>query len=395
MDPVKIQDQPPVAALTGSLQALGEAAARRALELAIVVPTFNERANIPVLTDRLADVLSGIAYEIIIVDDDSPDGTSAAVREIAAHQSRVRIIRRIGRRGLASACLEGMMSTAARYVAVMDGDLQHDESILPRMLAAAVEGELDVVVASRNIAGAGMGDFAADRVQLSNLGLKLSRLILHAEVSDPMSGFFLADRRFIEEVIYRTSGVGFKILLDLLASSERPVRVAEVPYTFRTREAGESKLDFAVGLEYLYLLLDKLIGNVIPLRFALYTLVGAAGVVLHLGTLGLLYMSGHESFRFSQIAATVVSMTFNFLLNNLITYRDARLRGARWIWGLLTFYLACAAGAAINLSVSEQMLRGGLPWFIAGFAGLALSSVWNYGVTSVITWRRSRARRGR
>jgi dolichol-phosphate mannosyltransferase len=376
----------------GSLRALGEALASARLELAVVVPTFNERSNIPVLLDRLAAVLSGIAYEVIIVDDDSPDETWATVRGIATHQRRVRVIRRVGRRGLASACLEGMMATAAPYIAVMDGDLQHDETILPRMLTAAMTDHLDVVVATRNAAGASMGEFARDRVRLSNLGLKLSHLILHAEVSDPMSGFFLVDRGFIDEVIYDTSGIGFKILLDLLASAKRPVKIAEVPYTFRTREHGESKLDLAVSLEYLYLLLDKLIGQIVPLRFALFALIGAAGVLLHLGTLGILYVQGGATFRLAQIVATGVTMTFNFLLNNLITYRDAQLRGAKLLFGLFTFYFACSLGAAINLSVSEQLLRGGLPWLIAGFAGLVLSSVWNYGVTSVITWRRARER---
>jgi len=371
-----------------SLQALQETVGTRALELAVIIPTFNERANIPILIERLEGVLSGISYEVIVVDDDSPDGTWAAVRGLAAYQQRVRIIRRVGRRGLASACLEGMMSTAAAYVAVMDGDLQHDESILPRMFAAAREEHLDVVVASRNLAGASMGEFAQQRVRLSNLGLKLSRLILSTPVSDPMSGFFLADRRFVDEVIHDTCGIGFKILLDLLASAKRPVRIGEVPYTFRTREAGESKLDFATGLEYLYLLLDKLAGHLVPLRFALFALVGALGVVLHLGTLGALYLGAGWSFRTAQITATFVTMTFNYLLNNLVTYRDARLRGRAWLVGLLTFYVACSLGAAVNLSVSEQLLRSGSPWLFAGFAGLVLSSVWNYAVTSVTTWRR-------
>ena len=237
-----------------------------------------------------------------------------------------------------------------------------------------------------------MGQFAAERVRLSNLGLKLSRLVLHTTVSDPMSGFFLADRRFIDDAIYRTSGVGFKLLVDLLASSRRPVKLAEVPYTFRLREAGESKLDLMVGFEYLSLVLDKLTGGLIPPRFAMFTVVGAAGVVIHLATLALLYLNRYASFQTSQVAATLLAMTANFLLNNLFTYRDARLRGIRLLTGLLTFYAACAVGSAINLSVSGDLLRHGLPWLLSGLAGLAISSVWNYGVTSVTTWRAKRRR---
>jgi dolichol-phosphate mannosyltransferase len=240
------------------------------------------------------------------------------------------------------------------------------------------------------VAGASMGGFAESRVRLSNFGLKLSRLILHAEVHDPMSGFFLVDRKFVEETIYRTSGIGFKILVDLLASTRRPVNLSEIPYTFRNREAGESKLDFTVGLEYLYLVLDKLVGDFIPLRFVLYTMVGAAGVLLHLATLGLLYATGYAPFATAQIVATVAAMTFNFLLNNLVTYRDAKLKGNRLVIGLASFYLACSIGAILNLAISEQLLRYGVPWLSAGFTGLAISSVWNYAITNVTTWRRKR-----
>ena len=376
--------------VTESLVALSAGAAAQCLDLAVVIPTYNERDNIPPLLDRLSVALEGLTYEVLIVDDDSPDGTSEAVRQIALREHHVRLIRRIGRRGLASACLEGMVSTAAPYIAVMDGDLQHDESILPRMLVQAREQHLDVVVASRNTFGASMGEFAPRRVWLSNLGLKLSHLVLHTPVSDPMSGFFLVERSFLEQVVYRTSGVGFKVLVDLLASAQRPVRLAEVPYAFRLREHGDSKLDAAVSLEYLYLLLDKLIGHLLPLRFAMYTLVGAAGVVLHLATLGALYLNHWLPFQWAQASATLAAMTFNFLVNNLVTYRDASLRGRRLFTGLLTFYLACAIGAAVNFSVSENLFQRGLPWLLAGAAGLAISSVWNYGVTSVTTWRRRR-----
>lgn len=373
-----------------SLAALSAGAATECLDLAVVIPTYNERDNMAQLLDRLSVALDGVNYEVVIVDDDSPDGTSETVRRIALGDRRVRLIRRIGRRGLASACLEGMVSSAAPYIAVMDGDLQHDESILPRMLAQARDQHLDVVVASRHADGASMGEFAPRRVLLSNVGLKLSHLVLHTPLSDPMSGFFLVERSFLDEVVYRTSGVGFKILVDLLASARRPVRLAEVPYSFRSREHGASKLDAAVSLEYLYLLLDKLIGHLVPLRFAMYTLVGAAGMLLHLATLGALYLNHWSTFRVAQVSATLVAMTFNFLVNNLVTYRDSRLRGGRLLTGLLTFYLACAIGAAVNLSVSENLFQHGLPWLLSGATGLVISSVWNYGVTSVTTWRRRR-----
>jgi len=249
------------------------------------------------------------------------------------------------------------------------------------------EGNFDVVVGTRNAGGGSMGEFAAWRVFLSNLGLKISRLVTRVEVSDPMSGFFVLDRRLLDEVVYRTSGVGFKILVDLLSSAKRPVRVGEVPYSFRQRLHGESKLDINVGLEYLFLLADKLAGRWVPVRFLLYSAVGAVGVVLHVAMLRGALNAG-AAFAPAQMFATGVAMTGNFLLNNLVTYRDLRLRGWHILPGLLTFYAACSVGVFTNLTVSETLLEKGLPWVWAGIAGLAISSMWNYGVTNVITWRR-------
>ena len=358
------------------------------LDLAVVIPTFNERANIVPLLERLRQCLSGVEWEAIFVDDNSPDGTAASIREIARTDPRVRVLQRIGRRGLASACIEGMLATAAQYIAVMDADLQHDESILPRMYERIKAGQLDLVVGSRNIEGGSMGEFAKERVVLSGLGSRLSRTVCKCDLSDPMSGFFIVSRLFFEEVVYRLSGVGFKILVDMVASAQRPVRFDEVPYTFRTRERGESKLDINVGLEYLQLLLDKVIGHIVPSRFVLFTIVGAFGIVVHLGVLALLYYYLGQKFLYAQAAATAVAMTFNFLLNNLTTFRDRRLRGFQIVTGLFTYYVACSIGAVTNFSFAQFLLTAGLPWYLAGLLGMAVSSVWNYGVNAIFTWRR-------
>jgi dolichol-phosphate mannosyltransferase len=358
------------------------------LDLAIIIPTFNERANLVPLLERIRITLQGIRWEAIFVDDDSPDGTAAFARGLTLSDARVRVIQRIGRRGLASACIEGMLATAARYMAIMDADLQHDESILPRMYERITTGQFDVVVGSRNVEGGSMGEFAKQRVRLSSLGSRLSRSVCKCDLSDPMSGYFIVTREFFEEVVYRLSGVGFKILVDMVASARRPVRVAEVPYTFRNRERGESKLDINVGLEYLQLILDKMIGGIVPSRFVLFSLVGALGVLVHLAALGILYYVGGIAFAIAQGAATLIAMTFNFLLNNITTFRDRRLRGSHLIAGLFRYYIACWIGAIANLSFAAFLLRAGLPWYVAGFIGLAVSSVWNYGINMIFTWRR-------
>ena len=360
------------------------------LELAVVVPTFNESANVVPLLEALERSLEGVTYEVIFVDDDSPDGTADVVRQIARTNPRVRVLQRIQRRGLASACLEGMMATPARYIAVMDGDLQHDESILTSMLAKIKEGNLDLVVATRNAEGGGMGEFAKKRQWLSQMGRRLSDWVSHTGLSDPMSGFFMLDRRFLEEVIHSASGVGFKILLDLVASSKRPVRFAEVPFTFRKRVHGTSKLDIVVGLEYLQLLLDKTVGDLIPPRFIMFSMVGTAGLLLSLGLLYLLLNFGNMRFSAAQWITTFVAMTANYFVNNALTYRDRRLRGRRLAIGLVTFFAACFVGAVINVRIAEFIQDAGSSRYVAGACGLIIGAVWNYGVTSITTWRKVR-----
>jgi dolichol-phosphate mannosyltransferase len=360
------------------------------LELAIVVPTFKERDNIVPLLDSLDRVLQGTEYEVIFVDDDSPDGTANAVRQISLQRPNVRVLQRLNRRGLASACVEGMMSTAAPYIAVMDADLQHDESILPEMLRMIRATGVDLVVASRNVEGGSMGEFAQKRVAVSDLGRKVSRIITRTDVSDPMSGFFMMDRRFVEEVAPDVSAIGFKILLDMISSARRPITLREIPYRFRNRVHGESKLDVLVLVEYLQLVADKLVGHWIPPRFILFSAVGAVGAGLYLLLLYALYHTLQLDFRLSLVISTIAAMTSNFLLNNMITYRDRRLKGGRLISGLLTFYLACSVGAVVAIWMSELMQQSGIHWFLAGVTGVVMASIWNYSMTQFFTWRINR-----
>ena len=360
------------------------------VELAVIIPTFNERANITSVLQCLAEVLSGVNYEVIFVDDDSPDGTADLVRAITKENSHVRLIHRINRRGLASACVEGMLSTPAPFLAVMDADLQHDERILPEMLHALQSENLDLVVGSRNVAGGAMGEFAQWRVALSMWGRRLGSLICRCQIADPMSGFFMVRREFLMEAVHRISGVGFKILLDLLASAGRPPRLREIPYRFRSRLHGESKLDILAGIEYFKLLLDKIAGNFIPPSFLLFALVGAAGTALYFAVFALALFVIRTGFNTAQIAAAGAAMTANFFLNNAITFRSSRLRGRRIITGLVSFYAACSIGIWINLKLAHAAGAAGAEWYSAGLLGLGAGFIWNYGVTQVFTWRQGR-----
>jgi dolichol-phosphate mannosyltransferase len=356
-----------------------------AVELTVVIPTLNERDNVSIMAERLGRVLAGIAWEAIFVDDDSADGTADAVRRLARDQGNIRCLQRVGRRGLSSACIEGILASSAPYIAVMDGDLQHDEALLPEMLHKLKAEQLDIVIASRHVGDGGVGEWRQSRVRISDFATRLSRIVVKADLSDPMSGFFIVERSAFTGAMRRLSGQGFKILLDLFASTPRPFAFAEVPLKFRQRVHGESKLDTLVAWEYLMLLLQKLIGPAVPVRFLLFSLIGGLGVVTHLTTLWLMLHAAAAPFAVAQGVATVVAMTGNFLLNNLFTYRDRRLRGWRLLSGLGSFYAVCGIGAAANVGIAAY-IASDHSWWLAGLAGAAVSVVWNYAMSSIFTW---------
>ncbi len=355
-------------------------------ELSIIVPTFNERENVAELVQRLDKSLMGCSWEVIFVDDDSPDGTSTFVRQIAQRDCRVRCLQRIGRRGLSSACIEGMLASSAPYLVVIDGDLQHDETLLLPMLNALKTGEEDIVIGSRYVSGGEIGAWDSSRAHMSRRATWLSRLVIRADLKDPMSGFFMIRRDVFAAAVRNLSVIGFKILLDIFASSPRPLRFKELPYQFRSRQAGESKLDSRVKWDYGMLLLDKLIGHLVPVRFIAFTLVGGVGIFIHLITLTLLFKGLAVDFIPSQVAATFVAMTANFALNNLFTYRDMRLRGWRWVRGWVSFVLACSVGSAANVGLAAYLFQNHAGWTLAALAGITVGAVWNYAVTMVYTW---------
>jgi dolichol-phosphate mannosyltransferase len=359
-------------------------------ELAVIVPTFNERDNIAELIRRLAECLGDRSWEVVFVDDDSPDGTADVVREHAHADSRVRCLRRIGRRGLASACVEGMLATTAEYLAVIDADMQHDERLLPQMLDTLKQGDTDIVVGSRYAPGGGVGDWDARRARMSVLAVRLSRLVVPGDLTDPMSGFFMMRRSVLDGTVRGLSAIGFKILADLFATHPGPLRFTELPYRFRVRQAGESKLDSVTAWDYAMLLLDKLVGRWIPVRFLAFSIVGAAGIAVHFAVLTLLFQGLGRSFVLGQAAATLCAMTFNYTVNNVLTYRDLRLRGVQWLRGWVSFVLACSIGGFANLGVASAVYGLGRGWFPAAFAGILVGAVWNYAVTMMLTWGRAR-----
>ncbi|MBK1694450.1 dolichol monophosphate mannose synthase [Chromatium weissei] len=357
-------------------------------ELAIIVPTYNEAHSVAELVRRVTAVLNTTAWEIIFVDDDSPDGTAEQVRELARQNARVRLIQRIGRRGLSSACIEGMLATTAPFLAVMDGDLQHDETLLPRMLET-LKNEYDIVIGSRYIDGGGVGEWNTRRQWMSRLATRIGQRLIHAELHDPMSGFFMVRASVIRNCVHHLSGVGFKILLDIFFATPIPLRFRELPFIFRQRIAGTSKLESAVLWEYLLMLTQRLIGTRIPLRFIAFSLIGGLGVAVHMAVLWpILHLLGSTAFLLGQATATLVSMTSNFFLNNILTYRDQRLVGRQLLWGWLSFVVVCGLGALANVGIANALFQqGNSGWFLSALAGILVGAVWNYAVTAVYTWK--------
>lgn len=358
------------------------------VEVSVIVPAFNEVSNVELVVAAVSTAMGNMRWEVIFVDDNSPDGTAARVRELAQTDARVRIVQRHGRRGLSSACVEGILSSAAPFIAVMDCDLQHDEALLPKMLSVLKNGKTDLVIGSRYVTGGSFGEWTRGRANASRLATRMATMLTRTPISDPMSGFFMMTRTAFERSLPQLSSVGFKILLDITASAPAPLRILELPYTFRTRQHGESKLDALVLWEYFQLILDKAFGRVIPVRFISFALVGTIGLVIHFAFLSLLYIVLLQPFAVAQTVATIVAISCNFFLNNLLTYRDQRLKGPALLRGWITFNLVCATGAAANVGVADWLFEHRYFWVASAIAGVLVSVVWNYAMSSVFTWRR-------
>jgi dolichol-phosphate mannosyltransferase len=285
-----------------------------------------------------------------------------------------------------------MLASSAPYLAVIDGDLQHDPAILPEMLKVLKSGRTELAVGSRYTEGGSLGDWNALRLAISRFATVLGGIVTPQDLKDPMSGYFMLRRELFEEVMRRLSGLGFKILLDVVASARRPIHFREVPYEFRPRHAGESKLDSSAAWEYGMLIADKLIGRFIPIRFVSFALIGGLGVLVHLCVLSVAYRVEELDFVSSQALAVIVSMAFNYALNNALTYRDQRKRGVKWLVGLVSFMAVCAVGAVANVGIAAYLFHRRAEWLLAAVGGVLIGAVWNYAVTSVYTWGRPNAK---
>ncbi len=357
-------------------------------EISIVIGVYNEAPNIAPLLGQIAAAFEGVDWEVIYVDDASPDSTADVVRAIAQTDNRVRLLRRMGERGLASACVKGWLASTAPLLATMDGDLQHDPRNLRRLYDMMTDPQLDLAISSRFLDRTQDSGMRAHRALFSAVGNRLARMVARCPLTDPMSGLFVMRRAFFDAAAPSLSPAGFKILLDLVASSPRAPHFAEIHAPLGTRLEGESKLDSLVLAELLGLIADKLTGGIISPRLALFLMVGASGMAVHGAVLGALHRGAGVDFLKAQAVAVVLAMTSNYFLNNLLTFRDVRRTGMGLVTGLAAFYLACSIGAVISLQVSHSVYTDWQAhWLLAGLSGAVLASLWNYVASGLLAWR--------
>ena len=380
------------------------------MRVSVIVPTYNEAENIVEVIDRLRRALRGRSHEIIVVDDDSPDGTWQRARRHGADDPGVRVIRRIGRRGLASAVLDGMAAATGDALAVMDGDLQHDESVLPEMVGAVLDDDADICVGTRTGDRGSFGDRARFRRWVTSVGERLARRLLPPlrGTSDPLSGFFVVSRDLYEQAAPRISQNlrEYKILWAFLA--RRGLTVSEVGYHFRPRAGGETKLSGAVMLDDLVNALALRLGRAVSPLFIKYCLVGASGVAVSLAVFGLGELADLPTVNLhvtpdlnpvyvSALLGIQASIVTNFVANNYFTFYDRRYRGWGLIGGLLLFQAVSVVGVFVQLSVFQLLHRNGFPTAstnadlaaaVNNGIGLAVATLTNFFLNVSITWNR-------
>ncbi len=268
----------------------------------------------------------------------------------------------------------------------MDGDLQHDPSILPTMVDILRVGTADVVVASRYLSTERAIVWSPARHVLSRLATVVANQITRRDLTDPVSGYFAAKRDIVERTAACSSGQGFKILFEVLwFSRQRNIRVKEIGYSFAPRASGTSKLDVRALHDLLFSILHCLMGRWLPAWFVMFALVGGLGVLVHF--LALVVLTNYMQLSTSQAIASLVAMTKNFAINNLLTYRDVRLRGFSWLYGWLTFSTICSVGLFANVGIAAMLFEDQAVWYLSALAGIIIGGVWNYSVTSFYTWR--------
>lgn len=380
---------------------------RRRLDptISVIVPTYNEAENIPLLIPRLRSALVDFDYEVIIVDDDSPDLTWKVAGDLVADESRFSVVRRTTEKGLSAAVLTGMNVAQGSVFVVMDGDLQHDPAAIPALVSKVLDDGAEIAVASRAVEGGSYGEFSPRRRLISWIGAQMAHVLLQAPVTDPMSGFFALRRQRYEEVVHQVNPRGFKILLEFLARGRRP-NVAEIGYRFGSRVHGTTKLTGSVVVAYLLALIELSVGRFVSATFTAYCLVGTTGLAIRVITEQTLVgglPAALISTRWAVLVAVELSVVANYALNNVFTFTTRRHRGRRQVRGLVMFHVVSLYGlfvhAGANALLRDDTAEAG-SWDLAELwatdvsmpfvVGMIMALVGNYHLNATVTWRRPR-----
>ena len=362
--------------------------------LSLVIPTFNESRNIEELVKQLSGLLDGVLpnhYELIVVDDDSTDHTWEAALSLTPEYPHLRVIRRQGERGLATAVIRGWQVARGNILGVIDGDLQHPPEVLLGLLSAIETSA--IAVATRHAVGGGVSDWSFKRRVLSR-GAQLLGLVILPEVvgriSDPLSGYFLVRRSVIEGKTFNP--LGYKVLIEVLARGEKR-KVSEIGYVFRERQRGGSKATWKVALQYPYHLLMLRVALWPIRRFAQFCFVGLSGVFVDMAVLYLLSDPATLGWGLtrSKMVAAEFAIINNFIWNDLWTFRDVAAQqknlGQRFK-RLLKFNLVCLMGLVINVIVLNILFNiFGLNRYLANLIAIMIVTLWNFWINLKLNWR--------
>ncbi|WP_083883810.1 glycosyltransferase [Thalassoporum mexicanum] len=376
---------------------LASHAADPSIFLSLVVPTYNEAANVGNLVRTICTLLDRYLpdrYELIIVDDNSPDRTWEKAQTLQPDYPQLVVIRRQQERGLATAVIRGWQQAQGNVLGVIDGDLQHPPEVLQKLITAIAAGA-DLAAASRYAGDGGVGSWNGVRQFLSRGAVRLALWILPeitSRLSDPMSGYFLVRREAIAN--QPLDPIGYKILLEVMGRG-RIDRVAEVGYTFAERQEGESKVSWQHYQEFIrHLLRLRFATGNVPVgrmgRFLRFCLVGFSGVFVNIfGSFLLIRYAGLGKIT-SKTIAVAVAIVNNFIWNDVWTFSDASKFYTGWrsrLVRFLRFSFACGLGALIDIGIFALLDHFGMPWLAANLIAIAGSTAWNYLINLKFNWK--------
>ena len=357
--------------------------------ISIIIPTFNEIQNIIPLVQKIKVSLnSKINWEIIFVDDNSPDKTYEKIKSLKKDYSNIKVIKRLNERGLAGAVLTGLNSCSYEQIIIMDADLQHDPIFILKLLNKMYQNEASIVVASRFIKDSKSNNFHILREIGSKTMIKVFNLFSSIKLYDPMSGFFIIKKDLFLKISKNLSSDGYKILADIILNIPKNVKVSQIPIDFKQRHAGESKMNLKVLWDLLLVIIHSFLKKYVPREYLSYIGVGMIGLSFHVMSLYLLYKIIDISFLISHLIATLIAIFVNYTLNNILTFYNNNLMGIKWLLGLINYYIFCSYGIFISFAIAKTLIGFNFNWFIAGLVGAFTASVWNFSMSKFIIWHK-------